>query len=269
MYPRLFQFGPFTLPTYGVFAAIALIAGLLLAMRSAARLRISADAMWNLGLLSVFSGVLSVRLMLIAGHWHDFVSYPLLMLSVSIPRTIDVVLIELGIAIFTGLLYMTWKRMPWLTTLDAVAPGWALGQAILMLGCFFAGCEYGRPTRVPWGIVFHSRWAAMWNGTPLETRVHPVQLYLCAVELLLCLLLLWWLPRRRQPGEMAGAWMFLSGLAQFFLDFYRGENRLLILDGALSLTQAIDFCLVIVGALLLLERRRPQKIVQPAEEEYR
>lgn len=63
--------------------------------------------------------------------------------------------------------------------------------------------------------------------------------------------------------------MFLSGLAQFFLDFYRGENRLLILDGALSLTQAIDFCLVIVGALLLLERRRPQRIAQPAEEEYR
>ena len=265
MYPRLLQFGPFTLPTYGVFAAIALIAGLMLAMRTAARLRISPDAIWNLGLLSIFSAVLGLRVILIAGHWHDFLAYPLLMLSLSIPRTVDSVLLELGIGIFVALLTMTLKKMPWLPTLDALAPAWALGQAILMLGCFFAGCDYGRPTNMPWGIAFHSRWAVMWNGTPLEIRLHPVQLYLCAMQLTLCLLLLWWLPRRRQPGELAGAWMLLSGLAQFFLDFYRGENRLMILHGAFSLTQAIDFCLVIVGAWLLLERPLATVSQQPAE----
>ena len=266
MYPRLFQLGPFTLPSYGAFAAIALIAGLALAMRTAARLRVPPDEVWNAGLLSIFSAVLGLRIILIAGHWHDFLAYPLLMLSISIPRTIDSVLLELGIGIFVGLLYLTLKKMPWLATLDAVAPAWALGQSILMLGCFFAGCTYGRPTTMPWGVVFHSRWAALWNGTPLGIRLHPVALYLCAVELLLCLFLLWWLPRRRQPGELAGAWMFLSGLAQFFLDFYRGDNRLLLFHGALSLTQAIDFCLVIAGALLLLERRQTTAATQAAEE---
>jgi phosphatidylglycerol:prolipoprotein diacylglycerol transferase len=263
VYPRLFQFGPFTLPTYGLLAAIALIAGLILAMRTAARLRVLPEAMWNLGLLTIFSGVLGLRLILIAGHWHDFLAYPMLMLSVAIPCSVDSVLMELGIGIFAGLLYMTWKRMPWLTTLDAAAPAWALGQGILMLGCLLAGCDYGRPTTVPWSIVFHSRWAAMWNGTPLGIPLHPVQLYLCCMELALCLLLLWWVPRRRQPGELAGAWMLLSGMAQFFLDFYRGDNRLLIFAGAVSLTQAIDFCLVIAGALLLLERRQ----IESAEKE--
>ncbi len=230
------------------------MAGLILAMRTAARLRVPPDGMWNFGLISIFSAVLGSRLLLIASHWHDFLTYPALMLSVSTPRTVNSVLTELGLAIFAGLLYLTLKEMPWLPTLDAAAPAWALGQGILMLGCFFAGCDYGRATSMPWGIVFHNRWAMLWNGTPLEVRLHPVQLYLCAVELALCALLLWWLPRRRQPGELAGAWMFLSGLAQFFLDFYRGDNRLLIFDGALSLTQAIDFCLVVAGALLLLER---------------
>jgi phosphatidylglycerol:prolipoprotein diacylglycerol transferase len=238
----------------------------MLAMRTAARVRVSPDAMWNFGLISIFSAVLGSRLLLIAGHWHDFLAYPILMLSLSIPRTVDSVLTELGLGIFAGLLYMTLKRMPWLATLDAAAPAWALGQAVLMVGCLFAGCDYGRPTAMPWGIVFHSRWAALWNGTPLGIRLHPVQIYLCAVELVLCLLLLWWLPRRRQAGEVAGAWMFLSGLAQFFLDFYRGDNRLLIFDGALSLTQAIDFCMVIVGALLLLERRRSNAGDRPPAE---
>lgn len=256
MYPHLLQFGPLAVPTYGVLAAIALIAGLLLAMRSAARLRISANDMWNLGLVAVFSALLGSRLVMLAGHWHDFFSYPLLMLSISTPRSIDTVVTELCLGIFAGLFYMSVKRMPWLTTLDAATPAWALAQAILMLGCFLAGCNYGRPTDLPWGVVYRSRWALLWNGTPLGVRVHPVQLYLCALEAALCVLLLWWLPRRRQPGEIAGAWMLLSGLAQFFLDFYRGDNRLLIVSGAVSLTQAIDFCLVVIGALLLFQRQR-------------
>lgn len=253
MYPRLFQFGPVALPTYGVFAALALVIGLTTAMWAAARLRVSPGTVWNFGLISVFTAILSSRVLLIAGHWHDFVSYPLLMLSITTPRTVDSVCIELGAGIFAGLLYLTLKRMPWLSTLDAAAPGWALGQAILMLGCFFGGCDYGRPTSMPWGVAFHSRWAAQWNNTPLGVALHPVQLYLCGLELALFAGLLWWLPRRRQPGELAGAWLLLYGLGEFFLDYYRGDNRLLVLAGAVSLTQMIDFLLVVTGALLLME----------------
>jgi phosphatidylglycerol:prolipoprotein diacylglycerol transferase len=259
VYPRLFTFGPVSFPTYGVFAAIALIVGLAVAMRTAARLRIRPDAVWNLGLITVFTAVLGSKLLLIVGHWHDFLSYPILMLSIRTPRTVDAVLTEIGLGISAGLLYMTLSNLPWRDTLDAVSPAWALGQAILALGCFFAGCEYGRPTAAPWGIAFHSRWAALWNGTPLDIRLQPVQLYMCAVQLALAALLLWWLPRRRQSGELAGAWLLLSGLSEFFLNFYRGENRLLILGGAISLTQAIDFFMVVLGALLLLEQR-PRRV---------
>jgi phosphatidylglycerol---prolipoprotein diacylglyceryl transferase len=255
VYPRLFTLGPLSLPTYGLFAAIALIAGLALAMRTAARLRIAPDAMWNLGLITIFTAVLGSKLLLIFGHWHDFISYPLLMLSISLPRTVDYVLTQIGLGLSAGLLYMTMKRMPWLDTFDAAAPAWALGQAILAAGCFFAGCDYGRPTSLPWGVVFHSRWAAQWNGTPLNTRLQPVQLYLCALQAALCFLLLWWLPKRRQPGELAGAWMFVSGLTGYFVDFLRGGDRLMIVSGAVSLTQVISFCLLVIGAFLLIEKR--------------
>lgn len=239
------------MPTYGVFAAVALIVGLTLATRCAAKLGLRPNDVWNFGLIAISSAVIGSRLLLLAGHWHDVLAYPLLMLSVTIPRTVDTVLIEIGLGIFAGLLYATLKQMPWLRTLDAVAPGWALGQAILMLGCFFAGCNYGRPTNVPWGVIFHSRWALLWNCTPLEVRLHPVQIYFCLLQAGLCGALVWWLPRRRQAGELAGAWLLIAGLAQFFLDFYRGENRILILDGAVSLMQAIDFCMAIAGGVLL------------------
>ncbi len=258
MYPRLFELGPVTFPTYGVFATIALIAGLWLAMRTAARLGVSPGQVWNFGLLAIFSAALGSRLLLIAGHWHDFLAYPLLMLSVTTPRTVDSVLTELCVGACAGLLYLTLTSMPWLRTLDAAAPGWALGQSILMLGCLFAGCEFGRPTAMPWGIVFHSRWARLWNGTPLEIRLQPLQLYLSALQFALCAGLARWTPRVRQPGELAGAWLLISGLAQFFLEFLRGGERLFVLGGAVSLAQAIDFCMVVLGALLLLKRSATQ-----------
>ncbi len=257
MYPRLFELGRVVFPTYGVFAAIALIAGLTLGMRTAARLGVAPAEMWNFGLLTIFTAVLGTRLLLIARYLHDFVRYPMLMLSITTPRTIDSVLTELGLGACAGLSYMTWKRMPWLRTLDAATPAWALGEAILLLGCFFAGCDYGRPTTVSWGIAFHSRWAILWNGTPLNIRLHPVQLYLCAMQLALCFGLSAALTGRRQAGELAGAYFMLSGIGQFFLDFYRGGNRLLIFSGAFSLTQALAFCMFVLGALLLLQHNTP------------
>jgi phosphatidylglycerol:prolipoprotein diacylglycerol transferase len=269
VYPRLFQFGPFTLPTYGLFAAVGLIAGLTLAARTAERLGIGFDRMWSFSLTTVLSAILGARLLLIAGNWRDFLSYPMVMLSIAMPRTIGMVLTEIGLGATAGLLYMAVHRMPWLRTLDAAAPGWALGQAMLAMGCFFAGCGYGAPTAEPWGVTFHSRWAAMWNGTPLGTRLQPVQVYAFAAQAVVCVLLLGWLPRIRQSGELAGAWMFLSGLTGFFLDFYRGDNRLLILNGALSLTQGIDFCLVVIGALLLLERSSGSSAPNEASEAKR
>jgi phosphatidylglycerol:prolipoprotein diacylglycerol transferase len=253
VYPHLIQIGFVAVPTYGVFAAVALVTGLTLAMYTAAKLIVPPDKVWNLGLIAVASAVIGLRLVLVLGHWHDFLAYPLLLLSVTIPATVDTVLLEIGFGLFAGLLYMTWKQMPWLRTLDAIAPGWALGQALLMTGCFFAGCRYGRPTAMPWGVVFHSRWALLWNQTPLEVRLHPAQLYFAVLQFVLCAALLWWLPRRRQAGELAGLWLFLSGLAQYFLDFYRGD-RLMVFGGVISLMQAIDVCMLLVGTALLLQR---------------
>ena len=57
--------------------------------------------------------------------------------------------------------------MPVWVTCDVFAPGIALGHAIGRVGCLFAGCCFGRPTSLPWGIVFHDPFAASYVGTPL------------------------------------------------------------------------------------------------------
>ena len=260
MYPRLFELGPVSFPAYGLFAAVALIAGLALAMRLAARSGLRPDQIWNAGLLTVFVAAFSARLLLIAGHWHDFLQYPMVMLSIAVPRTPNTVLTRYALGAFFGLAYLSWRRIPWLPALDVVAPAFALGQGLLAIGCFFAGCDYGRPTTLPWGVTFHSRWALLWNGTPLGTSLHPVQLYLCVADFAILALLLVWFPRRKQPGEIAGIWLFLTGLAQFFLGFFLASDVPVLFHGTIGLSQALGFAMVVAGCILLLEQPRPPAV---------
>ncbi|HUZ04550.1 MAG TPA: prolipoprotein diacylglyceryl transferase family protein [Acidobacteriaceae bacterium] len=258
MYPRLFQFGPITLPTYGACLAIGLVAALFLALYTARRLRIEPESMWNLSMLVVFSALLGSKLLLLVANFRDFLHYPLLMLSLSITQSRSALLDGFILALLAGMMYIRAKKMPWLRTLDAAAPALALGDAFANLGAFAAGSGYGKPTALPWGVVYHSRWAATWSNTPLNIRLHPTQMYLCLVELFLCALLVWMLPRQRQDGEGIGSWLFLYGLALYGIDFFRGDVRYALFGGRLSLQQGIACVLVMAGALLWLERGTSQ-----------
>ncbi|MHB1022269.1 MAG: prolipoprotein diacylglyceryl transferase [Acidobacteriaceae bacterium] len=265
VYPRLFEFGPITVSSYGAFAALGLIAAMLLATRTAQRLRLDANVLWNLGLLAVFSAFVGSRVILVARNWQDFRRFPFLMLSAATLNSGIVFYGGLAIAFVVCLLYLLWKRMPLLRTLDALAPAVALGHALSCVGCFAAGCAYGLPTTLPWGVTFHNKYAAMWSGAPLGVRLHPTQLYEAAVELALCALLLWLLPRARQAGEVMGAWMFLFGAARFVIEFYRGDDgRGSILNGLLSGTQGIALLLVVLGGLLWLQRSEKKELVHDA-----
>ena len=88
-------------------------------------------------------------------------------------------------AVAVALWYLWRHRMPMWTVTDVFAPGIALGHVIGRLGCFFAGCCFGRPTDVPWAITFHSEYAARNVGTPLNIPLHPTQLYEAGAELLI------------------------------------------------------------------------------------
>ena len=258
VYPRLFQFGPVALPTEGVCLVVGLLLALMLAQAAARRLQIAQETMWNLSMTAVLSALVGAKLVLILESGGAFLHYPLLVLSLSVLRSSSARVGGSLLALMAALLYMRFQRMPLLRTLDAAAPALALGDAFAHLGAFASGAEYGAPTTLPWGVVFHSRWAALWAGTPLGVRLHPAQLYLCGFDLLLCALLWRWLPRQRQTGETLGAGLFLYGLASYGVELLRGDVNFLLLHGALSPQQAMAALMVVAGALLWMERPAPQ-----------
>jgi phosphatidylglycerol---prolipoprotein diacylglyceryl transferase len=126
-----------------------------------------------------------------------------------------------------------------------------LGHAIGRLGCFAAGCCYGKPTSHWWGVTFTNPLANLNSDTPLNVPLQPTQLFESAVELGLFLLLMWMFKRRRFDGQVFGAYLFLYGIARYFLEFIRDDpGRGSVFGGAMSGTQLISICLVLAGGLI-------------------
>lgn len=254
MYPRLFQFGHIAIPTYGVFAAIALIAALTLSLQTARRLALDPNKIWNLSLIGIFTTLLGSRLLLILVHPRDFLAHPVWMLGLVTIRSRGIFYGSVLLAICACIGYIFTTRLPLRRTLDCLAPAIALGIAISNLGALAAGSDYGTPTDKPWGVVYKHALATLWSGTPLGLRLHPVQLYEALAAFALFALLLVWLPRHKHDGDLAGAFLFIYGMSLYFLDFYRG-NRSFVLHDAVTVTQILAIACVVAGAALWMRRK--------------
>jgi len=248
VYPRLFQFGHIAIPTYGALTALALIAALAAAMHFARRLGLDPNKAWNLCLTGILTTLIGARLLLVITHFIVFREHPFWILGLTGLHDPWIAPASVLLGIAAAVLYSLSEGLPLLRVADSLAPAAALALAINRIGAFLAGLGYGTPIAVPWSVIYTSRIAALWYRTPLGLPLHPVQLYDAAVSLMVFALLIWWLPRRRQDGELAGACLFLSGLAAFFLGFYRGDA------GEPGLSPSLAVASVIAGAALWLDR---------------
>lgn len=158
-------------------------------------------------------------------------------------------------ALIAGVWYMHTRHMPALATSDAFAPGIALGHAVGRIGCFAAGCCWGKPTEAFWGVTFRNPLAHEWAGTPLGTPLVPTQLLESGIELANFFLLMWLLEHKKFQGQVFAAYLFLYGSARFGIEYLRDDpGRGSLLAGAITGTQLIAIVLVISGALLWLRR---------------
>ena len=255
MYPTLLELGPITLYSYGLLLAAAYLLGLKLAMLRSATRGLDANRVMDLGILIIVSAVVGAKLMLLVVDFDYF--------SQSTERMLS--LVRAGGVFYGGLLlavpvswwYLRRHRMPVWTACDAFAPGIALGHAVGRLGCLMAGCCYGRPTDLPWGIVFTNAFAAANVGTPLDVHLHPTQLYESFAELGILLILL---GTERRGHGFAGRtfwlYMLLYGASRFVTEFFRGDPRGMVFD-VMSTSQFVSVLIVplSLGMLVHLARR--------------
>jgi len=257
MFPRLLEIGSFSLATYGVLVALAMIVALFTVVRFARREGVDPERAWSLGIVCIFAAIVGAKLLLVLNEWDFYVHNPSALFSLNLLQSAGVFSGGVVAAVIAGLLYMRRQRMPILKTMDVFAPALALGHAIGRLGCFAAGCCYGKPTRLPWGVTFTNPLAAKLVGTPLGVPLHPTQIYEFLVELFNFGLLVWMFPRKKFDGQIFGTYLFLYGVARYFLEFLRGDpDRGSVLNGMMTTTQLISILMVIAGGLLWMKLPR-------------
>jgi phosphatidylglycerol:prolipoprotein diacylglycerol transferase len=251
VFPQLFHIGRFFLPTYGLLVSTGVLIGLWISVRNSEKQGINGEHAWNLGILVVLCGIIGAKVLYIVNDWSYYTAHPGEIFSFSTLQAGGVFSGGLIGAFAMGAWYIHKNHMPALRTFDAFAPGLALGHAIGRVGCFAAGCCYGKPTTHFWGVTFTSRLANAWTGTPLNQALEPTQLFESAVELANFFILMWMLKRKKFDGQVFGAYLFLYGVARYFLEFLRDDpGRGSVFGGIMTGTQLISIGLVLTGGLI-------------------
>lgn len=251
MLPRLFHIGNFSLPTYGLLVSIGVLIGLWISVRNSERQGIDPEQAWNFGILVVLCGIVGAKILYIVNDWGYYTSHPSEIFSFATLQAGGVFSGGLIGAFIAAAWYIRKNRMPALATCDAFSPGLALGHAIGRVGCFAAGCCYGKPTTHFWGVTFKNPLAQAWVGTPLGQPLEPTQLFESAVELANFFILMWLLKRKKFDGQVFGSYLFLYGVARFFLEFIRDDpGRGEVFGGLMTGTQLISIGLVLMGGLI-------------------
>jgi phosphatidylglycerol:prolipoprotein diacylglycerol transferase len=265
MFPRLFTisefsafgttWGPYAQPTYGVLLAVAFLAGLWVAYWQAKRAGLDASRIADMAVYVLIGGLIGAKLMLVAVDYRYYTSNPRELFS----------LFQSGGVFYGGLLgglavafyFARRYKLPVWPTADALAPGVVIGQCIGRLGCFAAGCCYGRAANVPWAVTFTDIYAARNVGTPLDVPLHPSQLYESLATLVIFALLIWLAPRKKFSGQVVLAYVALYSVARFVLEFFRGDaGRGYV--GPLSTSQAVAIVLVVLAGVLYLRLRKSE-----------
>jgi phosphatidylglycerol:prolipoprotein diacylglycerol transferase len=263
MHPILFEIGGFPIYTYGVLLAAAYLLGLQFALVRARKRGLDPNRVMDLGIWIIVSALVGAKLLLLIVEYETFGQNPRELLTLV--RSGGVFYGGLIAAVAVALWYLRRHRMPMWTVTDVFAPGIALGHVIGRMGCFFAGCCFGKETSVPWALTFTDKFAAANVGTPLNVPLHPTQLYEAGAELLILAALLLTEKRGRVfPGRTFWSYMLAYGISRFIIEIYRGDPRGMV--GMFSTSQFVSVLLVplsIIMLIVLARRTTPEPTAEP------
>lgn len=253
MFPELIRYGDFVIHTYGVLLALALLAALFVAARLAKRDGLPSERIYDLGLWILVAGLLGSKLLLFIVD-EDYRANPMRFFTLDFLRSGGVYYGGFLGGLAAAWVLIRYYKLPFWKTTDALAAGVALGQAIGREGCFAAGCCWGSPTKMPWGVHFGTAGNAN-TGVPIydETGgalfLHPTQLYESLFMFAVFLLLYYLHGRKRFDGQILLMYAILYPIFRFTNEFFRADPRGDL--AGLSTSQIISL-LVGIGAVIFL-----------------
>ncbi len=245
MYPDLLTIGNFTIHTYGVCIALGALLGITLISLEAKKKGYDQQQILDLTFYLLITAIIGSRIFYIILNLKYYLHHPL-----------EMVMIWRGGLVFYGgfifafatcFLYLKKHKLPFLKTCDLLVPGLAIGEAIGRIGCFFAGCCYGKPTDLPWAITFTHPHSLAKLGVPL----HPTQLYSSFKALLVFFILINFRRYKKGEGQLTWIYILLYAIGRLIIENFRGDERGLLILHAITLTQAIALLFIPIALFMV------------------
>lgn len=238
MYNEILTIGSFTIHGYGLMIGLGVAAALMMGDYRAKKFGLDGEHIYGMTFSAVILGFLAARILFIITQWNDFLQNPMRYLTGA------------GFVVYGGIIggaltiygFCKIKKIDMLAYLDLMIPSVALAQAFGRVGCFLAGCCYGRETDSFLGVVFTNS-----DFAPNGVKVLPTQLFMAAGDLMIMAVLLWYAGKRPMRGRTSALYLMLYSVGRFLVEFLRNDDRGTV--GMLSTSQFIAIFTFIAGIL--------------------
>ena len=238
MYNEILTIGGVTIHGYGLMIGLGVMAALLLGDYRAKKFGLNGDHIYGMTFSAVILGFVAARILFIITEWENFLANPMRYLSGA------------GFVVYGGIIggaltiygFCKLKKIDMLSYLDLMVPSVALAQGFGRVGCFLAGCCYGRETDSWCGVVFTNS-----DFAPNGVKLLPTQLFMAAGDLVIMAALLWYAKKRPMRGRTSMLYLILYSVGRFIIEFLRNDDRGTV--GMLSTSQFIAIFTFIVGVI--------------------
>ena len=245
---ELLTIGPFTIYGYGLMIAIGIVAGCLTAEYRARKQGLDSEQIFPMILWCLVGGFLCAKLLFWITEWKSIAQDPGFMME-----TLSSGFVVFGGiigGILTGFLYCRIKGLIFFKYADVILPSVALAQGFGRIGCFLAGCCYGKETESFFSVIFQNS-----EYAPNHVALIPTQLYSSGLDFLHFLLLLLIARNKKADGQVTACYLIFYSVGRFVIEFFRGD----IIRGSvgiLSTSQFISIFTGIAGIVLLIRIRK-------------
>ena len=247
----LFEIGPITIYSYGFMIALGVLAAFVVADYRAKKSGLIEDHIYGLGLIGLVGGFVGAKLLFFLTEFQSIMEDPSILLHLS-----EGFVVYGGIigGILGAYIYLKIKKLPILTYFDTAVPSLALAQGFGRIGCFLAGCCYGRETSCWYGVTFHDSPFAP-NGVPLI----PTQIISSMADFAHFFLLLYISKKSKTKGMVTACYVIFYSIGRFLIEFLRNDPRGSV--SVLSTSQFISIFMLaagIIAAVLLKNKEKKE-----------
>lgn len=218
------------LRTWGLMVVVGMFVCFFIQRRLGREVGLAGEDVLTIWVYGGIAAIIGARLVHVSVNWGDYAEAPL-----SVFQFWDGGMAYIGSmlgALIFATVYLLRSNKPLFASLDVLCLGVALTHGFGRLGCFSAGCCYGKSTELFWGVSFPAGSIAQYAmqtagivgpGQPTP-HLHPTQLLSSALTFALGLALyLWWRRAKPQPGLLVAAYLMTYPSLRFLVELLRGD----------------------------------------------